>query len=64
MSAGVHAGDRALAPDCLQQLGHVETGAAAHVKDAVAGACAERSPHQLAPTQHVARGIEPLQPLN
>ena len=51
-------------PDRLEQLGDVETRAAAHVKDAVAGSCAERSSHQLAPAQHVARRIQPLQPLD
>jgi hypothetical protein len=62
--ADVHAGDRALAPDRLEQFGDVETRAAAHIKDAVAGSCAERSSHQLASAQHVARRIEPLQPLD
>jgi hypothetical protein len=62
--AGVQADDRALAPDHLSQLGDVETRPAAHVKDPVAGSCAERSSHQLTPAQHVARGVEPLQPLD
>src|SRR5262249_43858372 len=60
--AAVHADDRALAPDRLKQLGDVETRATAHVKDTVAGSCAERSPHQLPSAQHVARGVKPLQP--
>jgi len=38
--ADVHACDRALAPDRLEQFGDVETRAAAHIKDAVAGSCA------------------------
>jgi hypothetical protein len=62
--AGVQAGDRAHTPNRLSQLGDVETRPAAHVQDAVAGPCAQRSPHQLAPTQHIARRIEPLQPLD
>ena len=53
-----------LGPDGLKQLDVVETRAAAHVKDAVAGSCAERSSHQLASAQYVARGIEPVQPLD
>jgi hypothetical protein len=62
--AAIHADDRALVPDRLEQLGDVETRAAAHVKDAVAGSCAERSSHQPASAQHVASRIEPLQPLD
>jgi hypothetical protein len=30
----------------------------------VAGLCTERSSHQLAPAQHIARRIEPFQPLD
>ena len=62
--AAIHADDRALVPDRLEQLGNVETRAAAHVKDAVAGSYAERSSHQLASAQHVARCVEPLQPID
>ena len=62
--ADVHADDEALGPDRLEQLGDVEAGAAAHVEDAVAGSGAERSADQLAPAQHVARRVEPLQPLD
>src|SRR6185312_10693903 len=62
--ADVHADDRALAPDRLEQFGDVETWAAAHVKDAVAGSCVERSSHQPASAPHVARRIEPLQLLD
>src|SRR5207237_9940939 len=46
------------------QFGDVETRAAAHIKDAIAGSCAERSSHQPASAQHVASRIEPLQPLD
>ena len=62
--ADVHADDRAVGSDRLEQLGDVETRAAAHIEHAVAGSCAERSAHQLAPAQHVARRVEPLQPLD
>jgi hypothetical protein len=61
--ADVQADDRALGPDGLKQLDVVETRAAAHVKDSVTGSCAERSSYQFATAQHVARPIEPLQPL-
>src|SRR5882724_5966592 len=62
--AAVHADDRALVPDRLEQLGDVEARAAAHVKDAVAGSYVEGSSHRLASAQHVARRIQPLQPFD
>jgi hypothetical protein len=62
--AAIHAGDQAVAADHLEQLGDVETGAATHVKHAVAGPSAERSADQLAPAQHIARRVELLQPLD
>jgi hypothetical protein len=62
--ADVQTHDRALRPDRLKELGDVEARAAAHVKDAVAGSCAERGSHQCASAQHVARRIKRLQPLD
>jgi hypothetical protein len=62
--ADVQTDDRALAPECLKELGDVEARAAAHVKDAVAGSCAERGSHQFASAQHIARRVKRLQPLD
>ena len=62
--AAVDAGDEAVAPDHLQQLGDVEARAAADVEYAVAGLSAERRADQLAPVQHIARRVELLQPLD
>ena len=64
VGADVHADDQAPAADHLEQLGDVEAGAAAHIEHPVAGSGAERSADQLAPTQHVARRVELLQPLD
>ena len=61
---GLTASDgRRRAADQLEQLGDVEVRAAADVEDVVAGSGAERGADQLAPAQHVARRVEPLQPL-
>ncbi len=61
--AGVHAGDRALGPDRLEQLGDVEARAAAHIEHAVARLRIECGADELAAAQHVTRPIQLLQPL-
>ena len=62
--AAVHADEQAVAADHLEQLGHIEAGAAAHIEHTIAGPRAECGANQLAPPQHVARRVQLLQPLD
>ena len=61
--AAVHADDQAVAADHLEQFGDVNRG---HNPRQARGRRpgVERSADQLAPAQHIARRVEPLQPLD